>query len=163
MNKSFLVKAAALSAAVALSACGGKDTGEAVDWTVNEPVVEQVEEVIEEAAPAVEMVAQTVVYFGFDQSDISAETADVLAAHAEYLMAMPEASVVLEGHADDRGTPEYNLALGERRGSAAADFLRGLGVNADQISVVSMGEEMLADFGTSEESHALNRRVEIKY
>ena len=162
MNKSLLVKAAALSAVVALSACGGKEDGDVQEWQVPDPVVE-VEEVVEEVAPAVAMVAQTVVYFGFDQSDVSAETADVLTAHAEYLMAVPDATAVLEGHADDRGTPEYNLALGERRASAAADFLRGLGVNANQISVVSMGEEMLADFGTSEESHALNRRVEVKY
>lgn len=105
----------------------------------------------------------TVVYFDFDRSNVRPDAYDVLKAHAAYLSANPSASVRLEGHADERGTREYNLALGERRGKAAASYLTANGASSSQIEVVSYGEERPAAEGHSESSWAQNRRVELKY
>lgn len=102
-------------------------------------------------------------YFDFDQSDIKSESKTMLRTHASYLSTNSGASVVLEGFADDRGTVEYNLALGERRAVAVRRFLMANGASADQISVVSYGEERPVAFGQNEASWAKNRRVEIKY
>lgn len=174
MNKSLLLKAIALSTAVAVSACGGKtesDSDTSFDNAVFAPT--PVEEVIVEEGPTAEeimmseleemVMSSTVVYFGFDQSSVEEDARAILDAHAKYLSLKADAQVVLEGHADERGTPEYNLALGERRATAVASYLKLQGVAAEQISVVSMGEELPADFGTTEEAYAKNRRVEIKY
>lgn len=104
-----------------------------------------------------------VIYFDFDQSDLRAEYADVLQAHANNLATDSRAQIRLEGHADERGSREYNIGLGERRSQAVRRLLLIQGASADQISTVSFGEERPAAFGSDEESWQLNRRVEIKY
>src|SRR5690606_40227487 len=83
--------------------------------------------------------------------------------HAAYLAASSTARVVLEGHADERGTVEYNLALGERRAMTVRRFLMANGASAEQLQVVSFGEERPAVMGSTEESYSQNRRVEVKY
>lgn len=104
-----------------------------------------------------------VVYFDFDQSELRAEYADLLAQHARRLADNPRINVRLEGHADERGSREYNIGLGERRSQAVRRMLLIQGARAGQISTVSFGEERPAALGSDEEAYALNRRVEIKY
>lgn len=104
-----------------------------------------------------------VIYFDFDQSDLRPEYSDLVASHASNLANNAGASVRLEGHTDERGSREYNIGLGERRAQAVRRILLIQGASANQISTVSFGEERPAAFGSDEESHALNRRVELKY
>jgi peptidoglycan-associated lipoprotein len=106
---------------------------------------------------------QRVVYFEFDRSDIGGEAEEVLACHGKYLRDRPSAQVTLEGHADERGTREYNLGLGERRGNAVSSALQASGGSAGQLNVVSYGEERPASEGSDEAAWAKNRRVEIVY
>lgn len=103
------------------------------------------------------------IYFAFDNSTIAADYEEMLAAHASYLSKNPALNVTIEGHADERGTPEYNIALGERRAQAVAKYLQALGVQADQISIVSYGEEKPLLLGQSEDVYAKNRRAVLVY
>lgn len=111
------------------------------------------------AAKDAAMTALTVFYFDFDKSEVKGPALDALKAHAAYLKMDSSAKVNLAGHADERGTREYNLALGERRGKAVAQILMSEGVASSQIEVISYGEEKPADFS----NHAKNRRVELSY
>jgi peptidoglycan-associated lipoprotein len=104
-----------------------------------------------------------VIYFEYDSSDIRSEFRPVLRAHAEYLATNPDQALTLEGHADERGSREYNIALGERRADAVRRLMVAEGAAPTQLSVVSYGEERPASLGTSEEAMSLNRRVEILY
>jgi len=104
-----------------------------------------------------------VVYFEFDSSDIEARFNAMLAAHGAYLASNPAATVRLEGHADERGSREYNIGLGERRAQAVRQILLLQGASATQLTTVSYGEERPAVFGSDEEAYGLNRRVEIVY
>ena len=104
-----------------------------------------------------------IIYFDFDQSTIKAEFRTALNGHAAYLSQNPSASIVLEGHADERGTREYNIALGERRGNAVSRYLVVQGVSIDAIEVVSFGEERPVNAGHDSASWSENRRVEIRY
>ncbi len=97
------------------------------------------------------------VYYGFDRSDISAEAELVLQKQAEWLKKYPHMAVVLEGHCDERGTVEYNLALGERRAVAAKKYLVSLGVEASRIKIVSYGKNKPVAEGHDEDAHAKNR------
>ncbi|MFI8620604.1 peptidoglycan-associated lipoprotein Pal [Marinomonas sp. NPDC078689] len=106
---------------------------------------------------------QTVFYFDFDKSVVRPAAREALAKHAQYLISHPEARVVLEGHADERGTREYNMALGERRAKAVSRYLTIQGVAASQIETVSFGEEVPVAFGHDASSWQLNRRVEVRY
>ncbi|HLV77529.1 MAG TPA: peptidoglycan-associated lipoprotein Pal [Marinobacter sp.] len=103
----------------------------------------------------------TTFYFDFDTSEIKQETRDVLIAHARFLADNPRQKVRLEGHADERGTKEYNLALGERRANSVERFLIVNGASRGQIETVSYGEEKPAVRGATESAHAQNRRVEL--
>lgn len=103
----------------------------------------------------------TTFYFDFDTAEIKSEARDVLAAHARYLSDNPDVDVRLEGHTDERGTKEYNLALGERRANAVQRFLVVNGADRDQIDTVSYGEEKPAAMGSDESAWAQNRRVEL--
>ncbi|MCR9950870.1 peptidoglycan-associated lipoprotein Pal [Vibrio parahaemolyticus] len=103
------------------------------------------------------------IYFAFDNSTIAGDYEEMLAAHASYLSNNPALKVTIEGHADERGTPEYNIALGERRAQAVANYLQALGVQADQISIVSYGEEKPLLLGQSDEVYAKNRRAVLVY
>ncbi len=105
----------------------------------------------------------SVIYFEFNSSDVRAQDQDLVAAHAIALNADSYVSVRLEGHADERGSREYNIGLGERRAQAVRQMLMIQGVGASQIQTVSFGEERPDSMGSSESDYAQNRRVEIKY
>ncbi len=109
------------------------------------------------------MPSENVVYFDFDSSQIGQETRDILSAHAAYLAANPGLKVRVEGHADERGTREYNMALGERRANAVTEVLTLMGTGSDRLEVVSYGEEKPVALGHDEYSYQLNRRVELIY
>lgn len=109
------------------------------------------------------LVAKRVVYFDFDRSDVKDEFRDIVAAHAQYLASHPNASVTLEGHADERGTREYNIALGERRVAAVKRVLTLQGAAASQLNTISYGEERPASLGHDDAAWALNRRAEFIY
>jgi peptidoglycan-associated lipoprotein len=106
---------------------------------------------------------QLVVYFDFDSSDIRTDFNSMLATHGQYLSANAGVQLRLEGHADERGSREYNIGLGERRAQAVRRVLMLQGATADQLTTVSYGEERPAVFGSDEESYNLNRRVELVY
>jgi peptidoglycan-associated lipoprotein len=101
------------------------------------------------------------VYFGFDSHLLTAEARETLSRNARALDAGRSAQVELEGHADERGSDEYNLALGEKRAGAARRYLESLGISAERLSTVSYGEERPAVDGHGEETWAQNRRVEF--
>jgi len=105
----------------------------------------------------------TVIYFDFDSSDVRADDAEIISRHAVQLSNSAGMRVRLEGHADERGSREYNIGLGERRSQAVRRMLLIQGASAAQISTVSFGEERPVEFGSSEGAYAQNRRVEIKY
>jgi len=104
-----------------------------------------------------------IIYFEFDRFDIKPEYNAILQAHARYLSANPAARVRLEGHADERGSREYNIGLGEKRAQSVRNVLLLQGAVSDQIATVSFGEERPAVIGSDEEAWSLNRRVEIVY
>ena len=105
--------------------------------------------------------ADTVFYFAFDKAVLSDDSRAALVENAQFLMSNPRA-VRLEGHADERGTREYNMALGERRANAVKDFMIMQGVSGSMIEVISYGEEQAASFGSSAAAWSMNRRVELK-
>lgn len=109
------------------------------------------------------MLAKRVVYFDFDRSEVKSEFRAIVAAHAEYLAANPSVSVTIEGHADERGTREYNIALGERRSAAVKQILTLQGASSGQVNTISYGEERPAALGHDEDAWALNRRAEFIY
>ena len=104
-----------------------------------------------------------VIYFDFDQSDIRPEDQATLERHANQLANDSRMTVRLEGHADERGSREYNIGLGERRAQAVRRLLLVQGASSEQILTVSFGEERPAADGSTEESYAMNRRVEFRY
>ncbi|QHM70313.1 peptidoglycan-associated lipoprotein Pal [Mixta intestinalis] len=104
-----------------------------------------------------------IVYFDLDKYDIRSDFAQMLDAHAAFLRGNPSYKVTVEGHADERGTPEYNIALGERRANAVKMYLQGKGVSADQISIVSYGKEKPAVLGHDEAAYSKNRRAVLVY
>lgn len=99
------------------------------------------------------------VFFDFDSAALSYDAQVTLSRQAAFLQLNPEAVVVIEGHCDERGTREYNLALGDRRASAARDFLLAKGIDAARIRTVSYGKERPAMLGSNEEAWAKNRRA----
>jgi peptidoglycan-associated lipoprotein len=98
-------------------------------------------------------------FFGYDQSEVSVEGQQVLNANAEIMKKYPSWIITIEGHADERGTAEYNLALGERRALAARNYLVSLGLPADRLRTVSYGKEFPFDPARTEEAFAKNRRA----
>lgn len=112
--------------------------------------------------PSGALAARTI-YFEFDASDIPESEHATIAAHARYLSEHAGASLTLEGHADERGSREYNIALGERRADAVRQLMTLLGGTGPQIRTISYGEERPASDGHDESAWRLNRRVEIVY
>jgi len=107
--------------------------------------------------------SQRVIYFDYDSSDIRGEFNDVIAAHGRFLAGNATVRVRLEGHSDERGSREYNIALGERRSQTVRKALALQGVQDSQIATVSYGEERPAATGSDENAWSKNRRVEIVY
>ncbi|MEP7043267.1 MAG: peptidoglycan-associated lipoprotein Pal [Dokdonella sp.] len=106
---------------------------------------------------------QRVIYFDLDKSEIKPEFHAQMACHAEYLKQFPQARVTLEGNTDERGSREYNLGLGERRGNAVQGALSGAGASSSQLNVTSYGEERPVCRQHDESCWSKNRRVEIVY
>jgi len=98
------------------------------------------------------------VYFDYDQSSLTSEAQATLDRQAAFLKASPSFRLVIEGHCDERGTREYNLALGDRRASAVRDYLVAKGINASRLSTISYGKERPSVGGSNDTSYALNRR-----
>lgn len=107
--------------------------------------------------------SKQVVYFDFDRASVKSDFHAILDQHAAFLAKNPNQRVVVEGHCDSRGTPEYNIALGERRAQSVETYLLNAGVSSSQVSVVSYGEEKPAVMGSSEYAFAQNRRGVIVY
>jgi len=102
---------------------------------------------------------QNVIYFDTDRFDIDSADAAALQSQAQYLAQYPQINITVEGHCDERGTRDYNLALGERRANAAKNYLVGLGVAANRITTVSYGKERPVALGSNEAAWAQNRRA----
>jgi len=109
------------------------------------------------------VLAEKVIYFEYDSDQISADYQALIAHHGKYLVANPDMQVRLEGHADERGSREYNVALANRRAQAVRRLVLFQGVNANQVSVISYGEEKPVALGHDNQSWQLNRRVELVY
>jgi peptidoglycan-associated lipoprotein len=109
------------------------------------------------------LLSKRVIYFDFDKSTVRPEFRGIVSAHAAYIAAQSSARVTMEGHADERGTREYNLGLGERRGNAVNGLMSAQGARGSQLTVVSYGEERPTCRVSDEDCWSLNRRVEIVY
>ena len=107
--------------------------------------------------------SEHIVYFDFDKSTVDGDFSAVLNAHAKFLNENSNVNVLIEGHADERGTPEYNIALGERRAKSIETYLENMGVSASQLSTVSYGEEKPMIKDRSEGAFAKNRRAVLVY
>ena len=107
--------------------------------------------------------AKRIIYFIYDSNEVQPEYVLVITNHANYLAANKGKTVVLEGHADERGSPEYNIALGEQRAQSVAQLMKLQGVSDRQIQIISFGEEKAAVSGHDETAWQQNRRVEITY
>ncbi len=149
---------AALAAVALVSGCASTtpEVEEEEEIVVSAVEVEEVEPQEEEAFV---QEAKDRVFFGFDKSNLTADAVAVLKNQAEWLKANPETTVVIEGHTDDRGTRDYNLALGERRAVAVKNYLISQGVDADRIQVISYGKERPAVVGANEAAWSQNRRA----
>ncbi len=162
-----------LFVAFAFAACSSKQTQPEPEPTPEPTPVEDVS-----TAPALDpydysdarnfdnsesLLNKRVIYFDFDKSEVKAEYRGIVAAHAAYLAANSSARATLEGHADERGTREYNLALGERRGKAMTGLFSAGGAMGSQQNVVSYGEERPTCRVSDEDCWWQNRRVEIVY
>lgn len=156
-----------------LGACGSnevRDT-EVRDATVNQSAVVQpvtIDGVQDGSAIDPNSIAgraplERVIYFDYNQSELRPEFLDIVAQHGRFLAENPEGQVRLEGHTDERGTREYNIALGERRANTIARMLQLQGVNVSQTRSVSYGEELPVDDAHNNDAWAKNRRVNIIY
>ena len=167
MGKSLVI----VASATLLFACAGTDTEEVV-VPVEQPVVETVVEPVESAEDAARRMnkeareaAGSTVYFELDEDVVSSQGRAVLEAHAWFLSQTENTGTVVsvDGHCDERGTPAYNLALGERRSKAVAQILMSYGVSSSQIKTVSHGEEQPAATGHDEAAWSQNRRAVLDY
>lgn len=104
-----------------------------------------------------------IIYFDYDSSEVTPESLDIITTHGQFVASNQVRKIRLEGHADERGSREYNLGLGERRAQSIQQLLKLQGVSANQIEIISYGEEMPSAFGHDESSWQLNRRVELVY
>jgi peptidoglycan-associated lipoprotein len=175
MNLNKVLKALLIAVPVmTLAACSSTSSTSADDGRNSsaEPVTETVQ--VETAEPVMSPAEQmrqkldalrqeNTIYFDFDRATVRPEFVEVLEAHGTFLRANPSVRVTIEGHSDERGTPEYNIALGERRAQAVVSYLQNLGVSAGQVSTVSYGEEKPVDRSRSETSFAKNRRAVLVY
>ena len=163
-----------LVASIALAACGGKKsveediTVEAVDGTAGASSSGLAGDSSSsttglDGGADSELLNSRVIYFEYDSSSLTPESEAIVQAHAEYLSSASGVGVILEGHADERGTREYNLALGEDRANGVANLMEALGVSGGRIQTISYGEERPVSLGSDDSAWGLNRRVEILY
>jgi peptidoglycan-associated lipoprotein len=110
-----------------------------------------------------QLLSEERIYFAFDSNSIDEQSRAIIEAHAIYLMENPDVKLVIEGHCDERGTREYNLALGERRAQAVEKLMKAFGVPDKQVSTVSFGEEKPVDPGHNESAWRKNRRADLAY
>lgn len=103
------------------------------------------------------------IYFEYDSTNLTSESKEIVRAHAQYLINTSGVGVTLEGHGDERGTREYNLALGENRAKSVSKLMQASGLSSGRIQVISYGEERPASLGSDANAWRLNRRVEILY
>jgi len=178
LNKTFKNVAIALPL-LALAACSSNDaSNEQATVDTNTEIAQQqaAEEAVkvqaakraaeikeQERQELAKLMSEHIIYFDFDVSNVSEEYAAILDAHAKFLNANAGQKALIEGHADERGTPEYNIALGERRAKAVVTYLENMGVSAEQLSVVSYGEEKPMVKDRSENAFSKNRRAVIVY
>jgi peptidoglycan-associated lipoprotein len=161
-----MITIAVLSSAILLAGCARKQAVNTTPQNVAEAasVVDEDSDVglVELPRMQAEMVAAAgtdTIFFGTDRSDLDAEDRSVLDRQAAWLRANPTVRVSVEGHADDRGTREYNQALGERRAQSARDYLVALGISPSRLLVVSWGKERPLISGAGEQVWARNRRA----
>ena len=107
--------------------------------------------------------SRSTIYFMLDSSEVQPDFIQVINAHAQYLVAHPNQKLTLEGLADERGSPEYNIALGDQRAKAVAGMMKAQGVSDGQLTLISYGEEKPAVMGSDESSYERNRRAELSY
>ena len=165
MKKSILIGMTAI--ALTLGACGRKTPPAEIAPVEQPPAADPNStdpnslEVVELPALQADLVAKAgsdTIYFGTDKYDLDEASKATLAAQARWLLSTPNVRASIEGHADERGTREYNLALGERRANSAKNFLIANGVPASRLTVVSWGKERPAAVGSDESAWAQNRR-----
>ena len=161
MNRSTI--ALTLAASLALAACASKapkvlppDPGGSAETESTGPGAPTPGS---QADFAAQMMGQDTIYFDTDRYNIDSPDAAALSAQAQWLMKYPAKRANLEGHCDERGTREYNLALGERRANAAKNYLATLGVDPARLNTVSYGKERPAALGSDEASWSRNRRA----
>ncbi len=184
MSKKYLL-AIAFSAILSLVGCAttdsGSDTALVEDPTNGDGSISEVEDgaiivgddyasandglnlTPEQRAKLEALKQDATIYFGYDSEAIPNSYVSLLQAHAEFLRDNPKVTVIVEGHTDERGTPEYNIALGERRARSVARYLMNLGVSVNQLSIVSYGEEKPVLPGHDENAYSKNRRAVILY
>lgn len=155
------IKPAGTSAAQQNAATNGQASAQAANTGAGLSAAELAAQ--QDAAAQQAKLAQRVVHFDYDQTELHTADEAVLKAHASYLGKHPKARVRLAGHTDERGTTEYNMALGERRAKAVQAYLSAQGVKSSQLDVVSFGKEKPVDTANTEEAWAQNRRVELNY
>lgn len=164
MNTRFAT-VAVLTSALALAACSKKAPEELPpppeDVATPTPTPTSTGPVVGSMQHFIAAVGQsnTVVYFETDRYNIDAEDSAKLQTQAQYFSQYPQINFTIEGHADERGTREYNLALGERRANAAKNYLVSIGIPANRIRTVSYGKERPVALGSNESAWALNRRA----
>lgn len=140
----------------------GPGDGSGSSWEDQERArLEQERALREKLGQAASELAQ-MIHFEFDSSNLSAESRQILTRKADILRQYPQIKLIVEGHCDQRGTSEYNLALGERRAQSAAQYLANLGIGADRLSTVSYGKERPLDPGNGQAAWAKNRRDEFR-
>ena len=172
MKKSTISLLTALACLLILSGCAKKPVAPAAELTPAAPVALteadsavpaglQGEAVSEAAAPA-SLLKLEKVFFEFDAYTLTPQARQILARNAELLRQDPAARLVIEGHCDERGADEYNLALGQRRADAAKNYLVSLGIAAERLTSISYGEERPAVAGADESAWAQNRRAEFR-
>ncbi|WP_150137753.1 peptidoglycan-associated lipoprotein Pal [Candidatus Enterovibrio escicola] len=141
----------------------GTQVNKDTETTIVTPVNGAQSGLIEQEISSNELHQPQTIYFNFDNYSVLPQFEDMLDTQADYLRVNDNIKVVVEGHADERGTPEYNIALGERRAGAVAKYLQALGVPESQISIVSYGEEKPLVLGQADEAYAKNRRAVLVY
>lgn len=151
---------------VGLVGCGAKKNGALDPYTDSSEGIKSVQGFYGEEMSSEEELGylnKKIIYFAYDSSELTTNDTRLLMVHAKYLLDHPKLMLRLAGHTDERGSREYNIALGERRAKAAARFLESRGVPSSRLIIVSYGKEQPIDNGSNEQAWAQNRRVGLEY